>query len=229
MDRRSYGLAGADPGTHSKHPGWPAQLGPLLVDAGQVALRPPRLRDGPTWSRLRIRDRDYLRLWEPTTSGEWTQRNSVFAWFGQWHGLHAAARRGFALPFVITVNDQFAGQITVGNIVRGSLRSAWVGYWVTETFAGQGVATAALALIVDHAFGHGRLHRLEATVRPENAASRQVLDKAGFREEGLFHRYLDVAGRWRDHYCYALTVEDLPRGAVTRLVDADKARPPEDA
>ena len=71
------------------------------------------------------------------------------------------------------------------------------------------MATAALALGMDHAFGPVRLHRLEATVRPENAASRAVLAKVGFREEGLLKRYLDVDGAWRDHLLVAITVEEI--------------------
>ncbi|MEO6087898.1 MAG: GNAT family protein [Umezawaea sp.] len=211
----------------SRHPGWPARLGPLRVQAGVVALRPPRLFDGGTWSRIRLRDRAYLENWEPTATDGWHDRNSVLSWPAQWSSLRALARRGQALPFVITVDGELAGQITVGNIVRGSLRSAWVGYWVAADRAKGGVATAALALVVDHCFAEAGLHRLEATVRPENAASLRVLGKAGFREEGLFQRYLDVAHAWRDHYCYAMTSEEAsPDGLVRRLVARGSAQLP---
>ncbi|GAA3846759.1 GNAT family protein [Saccharothrix violaceirubra] len=202
-----------------RHPGWPARLGPLRVAAGLVAVRPPRLFDASAWSRLRLRDQEYLEEWEPTAVGGWAERNAALSWPGQWSSLKALARRGQALPFVVTVDGELAGQVTVGNIVRGSLRSAWVGYWVAADRAGGGVATAALAAVVDHCFGYAGLHRLEATVRPENAASLRVLAKAGFREEGLFRRYLDVAGDWRDHLCYAMTAEEtFPEGLVRRLV-----------
>src|SRR5699024_3402794 len=117
----------------------------------------------------------------------------------------------------LLVDGVFVGQITLGNVIRASLRSAWVGYWVSAELAGGGVATGALALAVDHAFGPARLHRLEATVRPANQASIRVLHKAGFREEGLFRRYLNVAGDWRDHLCYAITREELDGGLVERM------------
>lgn len=165
-----------------------------------------------------MRDRQYLENWEPTAFDSWHERNSVLSWPAQWSSLRALGRRGLALPFVITVDGELAGQITVGNIVRGSLRSAWVGYWVAADRARGGVATAALALVVDHCFGTAGLHRLEATVRPENTASLRVLDKAGFRKEGLFLRYLDVAGDWRDHLCFAMTSDEAsPEGLVRRL------------
>ncbi|MFT7839552.1 GNAT family protein [Saccharothrix sp. BKS2] len=201
-----------------RHPGWPARLGPLRVAAGLVALRPPKLLDASPWSRIRLRDQAYLEDWEPTAVDGWHERNAVLAWPAQWSALKSSARRGQAMPFTITVDGELAGQITVGNVVRGSLRSAWVGYWVAADRARGGVATAALALAVDHCFGEGGLHRLEATVRPENAASLRVLTKAGFREEGLFRRYLDVAGAWRDHLCFAMTSEETsPEGLVRRL------------
>src|SRR5207302_4459116 len=130
------------------------------------------------------------------------------------------------LPFTITLDGRLAGQITVGNVIRASLRSAWIGYWVSSEVVRGGVATAAVALVTDHAFGPAGLHRLEATVRPENVASLRVLSKAGFRREGLFERYLDVAGAWRDHYVYGLTAEDVPEGAVTALVRSGKASRP---
>jgi [ribosomal protein S5]-alanine N-acetyltransferase len=209
-----------------RHPGWPVRLGPLITARGAVALRPPRLRDGSAWSRTRLQDRIYLQKWEPTAVGGWQERNALMAWPAQWAALRGMARRGQALPFTITVDGEFAGQLTIGNIVRGALRSGWIGYWVTAKLAGGGVATAAVALAVDHSFGPVGLHRLEATVRPENQPSVRVLEKSGFRREGLFHRYLDVAGAWRDHYVYALTVEDLPDGAVARLIRSGGASRP---
>jgi [ribosomal protein S5]-alanine N-acetyltransferase len=206
-----------------RHPGWPAELGPLRVAAGVLEVRRPRLRDASAWSRVRRRDRLHLQSWEPTVPGSWTDNNAALAWPGQWSTLRGLARRGQTLPFVITVDGELAGQVTVGNVVRGSLCSAWIGYWVGTHATAGGVATGAVAMVVDHCFAQAGLHRLEATVRPENHASVRVLAKVGFREEGLFRRYLDVAGGWRDHLCFALTTEDVPSGLVNRLVAEGRA------
>ncbi|ASR38111.1 GCN5 family acetyltransferase [Prauserella marina] len=223
MASQVYGTPyGAEP----RHPGWPARLGPLDVAAGTVMLRPIRLRDGGDWSRIRLRDHTYLERWEPTAAGPWSERNALWAWPSQWLSLRGLARRGQCLPFVITVDGAFAGQITIGNVIRASLRSAWVGYWVSSELAGGGVATAAVALLADHAFTSAGLHRLEATVRPENGASVRVLTKAGFRQEGLFLRYLDVAGDWRDHLSFAVTAEEIGEGFATRLVAGGLATRP---
>ena len=122
------------------------------------------------------------------------------------------------MPYVIEVDGRFCGQLTIGNVTHGALRSAWIGYWVASGVTGGGVATGALALGVDHCFGAVMLHRVEATVRPENAASRKVLSKVGFREEGLLKRYLDVDGGWRDHLLVAITSEEIEGSAAAQLV-----------
>jgi ribosomal-protein-alanine N-acetyltransferase len=215
------------PGPPGRHPGWPARLGPLRVPGGIVAVRGPRLFDGSAWSKIRLRDREHLERWEPTAPGSWDDRNATLAWPGQWSSLRALARRGMTLPFVITVDGQLAGQVTVGNVIRGSLCSAWIGYWVASHVIGGGVAPAAVALVVDHCFTVAGLHRIEATVRPENTASLRVLEKLGFRHEGLFRRYLDVAGAWRDHLAFGLTTEDVPDGLVTRLLADGRATIPQ--
>jgi ribosomal-protein-alanine N-acetyltransferase len=207
------------------HPGWPAVLGGLRVPAGEVGLRPVRLRDAGVWSRLRLRDVHHLEPWEPVAPGSWTERNAMLSWPAQYTALRSMARRGQALPFAITLDGELCGQFTVGNVVRGALLSAWVGYWVASHAIGGGVATAATALGVDHCFGAVGLHRVEATVRPENVASRRVLTKLGFREEGLHERYLLVGDVWRDHLVYALTEEDAPDGLVCRLIRAGLAAP----
>ncbi|WP_153029115.1 GNAT family N-acetyltransferase [Amycolatopsis sp. YIM 10] len=210
-------------GVEGRHPGWPAKLGPVRVKAGLVAVRPVRLRDGGEWSRARLRDRAHLEEWEPSGTGTWDERNSLWSWPPQWSALRSLARRGQCLPFTITVDGAFAGQITVGNVIRASLRSAWVGYWVSTSAVRGGVATAAVALVVDHAFRVAGLHRIEATVRPENVASVRVLTKAGFRQEGLLQRYLDVAGDWRDHLLFGMTVEETGPGLTARLIAAGHA------
>lgn len=207
-----------------RHPGWPARLGSLRVPAGLVAARPVWLRDGGEWSAIRIRDERHLTPWEPTMPGGWAQRNAAVEWPGRWLALRSAGRRGVALPFAVTLDGRFVGHVMIGNVVREPLLSGYVGYWLDARATGGGVTTAAVALVVDHCFGPVGLHRLEATVRPENAASMRVLEKLGFRQEGLFRRYLDVDGAWRDHLCYALTADETLRvGLAARLVAAGRA------
>jgi ribosomal-protein-alanine N-acetyltransferase len=123
------------------------------------------------------------------------------------------------LPFVITLDDRLVGQVTVGGITWGSLWSAHIGYWVDSRVAGQGVMPTAVALAGDHAFRVLGLHRLEINVRPENAASLRVVEKLGFRDEGVRRRFLHIAGDWRDHRTFALTTEEVPEGLLARWLE----------
>jgi ribosomal-protein-alanine N-acetyltransferase len=131
------------------------------------------------------------------------------------------ARNGMLLPFVMTYDGRFVGQLTVNNVVRGALRSAQIGYWIDQSFAGRGITTTAVALATDHCFGPVGLHRIQVDIRPENHASRRVVAKLGFREEGYLVRYLDIDRAWRDHVSYAMTVEDVPGGMLQRLSAPD--------
>ncbi|MGW5521068.1 GNAT family N-acetyltransferase [Gordonia sp. NPDC003950] len=204
-------------------PGWPATLGPLGTRAGAVSLRPVKLRDGKDWSDLRIRNQNSLLPWEPSGTGSWASRHQVSSWPPLFSVLKSEAKRGTLLPFVIELDGRYVGQLTVGNIQRGAVRTAWIGYWIDAAHAGQGITTAAVALGVDHCFGAVGLHRLEATVQPENAASQAVLMKVGFRREGLLERYMDVNKRWRDHYLFGFTVEEVEGSVAEALVRSGRA------
>ena len=181
------------------------------------------MRDGAQWSRIRLADRAHLEPWEPSADGDWIVRHAVAAWPPLCSGLRSEARKGRMLPYVIELDGQFCGQLTIGNVTHGALRSAWIGYWVPRSATGGGVATAALALGLDHCFGPVMLHRVEATVRPENAASRAVLSKVGFRQEGLLERYLEVDRAWRDHLLMAITVEEVQGSVAATVVRAGHA------
>ena len=209
--------------SNSRHPGWPLDVGPLRVPAGLIRLRAVRMRDGAQWSRIRLAEREHLEPWEPSTDGDWMIRHTVAAWPALCSGLRSEARKGRMLPYVIELDGRFCGQLTIGNVTHGALRSAWIGYWVSRSATGGGVATAALALGLDHCFGSVMLHRVEATVRPENAASRAVLAKVGFREEGLLRRYLEVDRAWRDHLLVAITVDEVHGSVASALVRAGHA------
>ncbi len=192
--------------------GWPVELAD-----GAIGVRPIRLRDGPAWAEVRRRNEAWLSRWESTPpDAPRADIASLPAFTAMVRALRRQARGGEALPFAVTYDGLFVGQLTLGNIVRGSLNSAYAGYWIDERFAGQGVVPTALALVVDHSFGRVGLHRIEANVRQENTASRRVVEKLGFREEGLRLRYLHIDGAYRDHICYAITVEEVPGGLLRR-------------
>jgi ribosomal-protein-alanine N-acetyltransferase len=193
-------------------PGWPV----VLADqASGVVLRPYRRSDAQAWSNSRCANEEWLAKWEPTPPrGSWAELNSVASFRLVHRELRRVARTGVAMPFAVCLrmpdgSERLVGQITLGNVVRRAFCSAYAGYWIDARVAGRGITPTALALAVDHAFGAGGLHRIEVNIRPENRASRRVVEKLGFREEAYHARYLHIDGAWRDHVGYALTAEDV--------------------
>jgi ribosomal-protein-alanine N-acetyltransferase len=200
-------------------PGWPAEL-----SAGPILLRPPRIRDGRAWSEVRLRNESYLAPWEPTSRVRWSDRSAPSAWAPMVSALRKGARSGAMLPFVIVYDGRLAGQLDVSNVVHGVLRSCTVGYWVDSAVGGRGIATTALALAIDHCFHSVGLHRVEVDIRPENAASLRVVEKLGLRREAYYERFLDIAGGWRDHIGFAITVEEL--GGTSMIARVPRLPPP---
>jgi ribosomal-protein-alanine N-acetyltransferase len=182
---------------------------------GNVAIRPIRLRDARALERELLDNRGWLRKWEATNphgAMSFDVRSSI-------RSLQANARAGFGLPFVIEYDGELAGQLNVSSITYGSLSSASVGYWVSERFAGLGITPTAVALATDYSFFQVGLHRMEICIRPENGPSLRVVEKLGFRYEGLRRRYIHINGDWRDHFCFALVAEEVPSGVLRRWRD----------
>lgn len=196
--------------------GWPVTLTEAHLLGEPVELRPVRVSDARMWREIRVRNASWLRPWEPTNPETPLYRSSLGPYIAMVRAMRREARQGQAIPWVVTYGGEFAGQLTVGSITWGSARSGQVGYWIDEAYAGRGIIPTALAMAVDHCFGVVGLHRLEASIRPENHASRRVVEKLGFREEGIRVRQLHINGAWRDHVCYALTAEEVPQGLMAR-------------
>jgi len=203
--------------------GWPVTVTEANLLAAPLALRPLVTRDAAAWREARVRNAEWLRPWEPTNPETPLHQSSLGPYVAMVRTMRREARHGVTLPWALTFADRFAGQVTVGNIVWGSARSGSVGYWIDQDYAGMGVIPTALAMALDHCFSVMGLHRIEATIRPENRASRRVVEKLGFRDEGIRRRCLHVDGDWRDHICYAMTAEDAAPGVLPRWRSAVRA------
>lgn len=184
---------------------------------GSVSIRPVRLRDARALERELLDNRSWLRQWEATSP----HAPTVFDTRASIRSLQANARSGFGLPYIIEYEGQLAGQLNVSGISYGSLSSATIGYWVAERFAGRNLTPTAVALATDYCFYQFGLHRMEICIRPENVPSLRVVEKLGFRYEGLRRRYIHIDGEWRDHFCFALVVEELDTGVLRRWLEGD--------
>ncbi|WP_269932148.1 GNAT family N-acetyltransferase [Aminobacter sp. HY435] len=173
----------------------------------RVSLRLPNWRDYHEWVVLRGESRSFLEPWEPRWAPDELERS---AWRIRLARYQDEFIQGSALAFFIYENagGKLVGGITLGNIRYGVAQTGHIGYWIGERYAGQGFMVDALRLVVRHAFDTLRLHRIEAACIPDNARSVRVLEKAGFRREGLLRSYLRINGEWHDHYLYALIADD---------------------
>jgi len=203
--------------------------GPVVRAHGPISIRLVRPRDAKTLQNELVQNRSWLRQWEATSPDgpvSLDMRSGVRRLLQQY-------RDGTGVPFVMEYDGEIAGQLNVWGIARGSLSSATIGYWVAEAYAGRGITTVSVAMATDVCFTALNLHRVEICIRPENHASLRVVEKLGFRYEGLRRRYIHIDGDWRDHYSFALVREEVPYGVLDRWsrgqVPPDAARvPPSD-
>lgn len=190
--------------------GWPV----TLSHAG-IRVRPLRQRDARAWSDQRAANAPWLQPWEATAPPGSQEHAPSFA--DMVRRLRQDAREGRGMPFAIDVDGALVGQVNVSGIALGSYRGCHLGYWIDQRHAGRGVVPTAVALICDHLFTVVGLHRIEIAIRPENLASIRVVEKLGFRFEGLRPRFLHIDGDWRDHVIYVLNSEDVDGGVLSRL------------
>jgi [ribosomal protein S5]-alanine N-acetyltransferase len=158
--------------------------------------------DAAPFARLLTVNRDYLAPWSPL------QSERYFTADGQREILArdlAGYERGGMLPLAILDADgAVCGRINLNSVVRGAFQGASVGYWVSESHIGRGLATAAVADVIDIGFRELSLHRLEAATLLHNTPSQRVLARNGFRPFAVAESYLKIAGRWQDHILFQL-------------------------
>ena len=185
--------------------------GPIIQD-GELTLRPLRYRDRDIWSQVRRINRDWLTSWEATRpeidgDGPLPSYNEMIRYQNQ----EMKAGRSYSMGMWIADGDnqRFIGQVTLGGIVMGAYRGGYIGYWIDQRYAGRGYTTRAVVALTGYAFSVLKLHRIEINLRPENAASQKVAEKAGYFYEGMRPRYLHINGDWRDHSTYIKENPDI--------------------
>jgi len=177
------------------------------LEGERVYLRPPGGRDWTAWARLRTESRAFLTPWEPTWPEDALTR-AAFRRRLRRQVQEARDDQGYAFLIFRRADDALCGGITLANVRRGVAQTGSLGYWLGREFTGQGYMVESVRAVTGFAFEQLGLHRLEAACLPHNAASRHVLTRAGFREEGYAKEYLCIAGRWQDHVLYGLLRSD---------------------
>lgn len=180
---------------------------PPLIAAGALYLRAPEAEDHADWARLREASRVHLTRWEPDWKSE-DATPDAFRLRLKTYDRQFRARAGAAFHVFQRDGDRLVGGVTLSDIRRHAAQSATIGYWIGAAFLRRGFGLAAVEAALGFAFGELGLNRIEAACQPGNLASRALLSKAGFTEEGLAREYLFINGGWRDHVLFACLARD---------------------
>ena len=177
------------------------------ISGERVVLRVPQVSDFAEWATLRAASRDFLTPWEPTWPADDLTRTSFRRRIKR-YSEDQRSDLAYAL-FVLRKSDNaLVGGLTLANIRRGCAQAGSLGYWMGAPYARQGYMAAAVNAVIPFAFGTLRLHRVEAACIPGNMASLKLLEKTGFKREGVARQYLCIDGIWQDHLLYARLKDD---------------------
>jgi ribosomal-protein-alanine N-acetyltransferase len=194
---------------------------PVSLTYGDLELAPLRYSHRKQWYDVRRRNAAWLTPWE-ATDPTGNQPAMTYGAMIRAHNKDGAA--GLSYPWAIfrTIahepKPRLVGQLIAAPVLWGSMRSTSLGYWVDKAHAGQNIMPTAVALASDYLFTRVGLHRIEINIVPDNAASLRVVEKLGYRSEGLRKDYIHINGQWRDHQSFALTRDEIPaEGLISRL------------
>ncbi|MDH5410136.1 MAG: GNAT family N-acetyltransferase [Alphaproteobacteria bacterium] len=195
---------------------WPLlrnAISDTVLEGPRVFLRPPVTRDAAAWMALRQASQNFLQPWEPTWPPDGC---SAAAFHRRRLQIRDDWRAGIGYSFLIFENDggEILGGITLSNVRLGVARTGSLGYWVGAPHARKGYMTEAVRCVLEYSFGSLQLHRIEAACLPDNEASKGLLRKCGFREEGLAREYLKINGRWCDHVTFGILQGDSRDGTL---------------
>ncbi len=174
----------------------------------QVILRVGDPTDWRNWRTMRDMSRSFLTPWEPS----WPQNGLSYGFFcGMLRRHWREWRQGKGYTFLIFLHGDgngcgnLIGGISLTDVQRGIAQKGTLGYWIGQPYAGQGLMTEAASLLCDFALETLRLHRLEAGCLPKNEASKKLLQRLGFEQEGFAKAYLQINGKWEDHLLWGRT------------------------
>lgn len=186
----------------------------LHLNGARLFLRPPSEQDWEAWSELRQTSREFLMPWEPVWPRDALSRGT-FRHRLRRYNTDTRDGTGYSFLLFRREDDGLLGGVTLSNVRRGVAQCGSLGYWIGQPHARKGYMTDAIGSLLDFAFGELDLNRVEAACLPNNMASRGLLRKCGFSEEGYARSYLRINGCWHDHQLYAILRGDIrPRNGV---------------
>jgi ribosomal-protein-alanine N-acetyltransferase len=185
----------------------PATRNAILGAGERVYLRRPRAADRAAFLAAVRASRALHASWVRTPASAARYATYIRRYAGP-KSRHSTSATHVGLLVCRIEDGALVGVFNLSEIVRGAFRSAYLGYYALEPYAGRGYMAEAFVLVLRVAFLTLRLHRIEVNVQPRNRQSISLVRGAGFAREGFSRRYVKIAGRWRDHERWALLAED---------------------
>jgi ribosomal-protein-alanine N-acetyltransferase len=177
------------------------------IHGRDVFLRHPAMGDYSAWAELRAASRQHLTAWEPQWARDELTRSAYRRRLRQYQ-RELREDQGYAFLIFRRSDAALVGGLSVSNVRRGVAQAASIGYWIGAPHVRRGYMGDAVKALLPFVFGTLGLHRLEAACLPRNLPSTRVLEKVGFKREGMARRYLKINGVWQDHDLFALLQDD---------------------
>ncbi len=190
-----------------RHPS--RSITPMRLYGQRIMMRPLAASDFVPWSEVRTTNAAWLTVWEPMRQAALPDPTTDRATFTTRCAQRDRDRaNGVAYQFGLFVDQHLAGEVNLNNVIRGAMQSGTIGYWIDRRHAGRAYVAEGVTVLMQFAFEHLGLHRVEICIVPRNTNSRRVMEKIGIRDEGTAQRYLEINGVWEDHIRYAMTAEE---------------------
>lgn len=185
----------------------------LEIEGERIKLRRPQLSDA---------DNIYKNLQDKETV-RWTfipqpyKKQDAIKWIRKTH-YRIINKKEYHFAIVLKTENRVIGAIAL-MAIDWKNKNAELGYWLGKRYWGKGFTTEAVKLILRFAFEKLKLRRIHAFSFEENIASRRVLEKCGFKLEGIMRegRYKD--GRWHNMLIFGLLKQEYMKNkkCYTRL------------
>lgn len=187
----------------------------------QLELEEMRGNDFFEIEKIRMAHRQWLQPWEATLPPEAGKSGVTLQ--GYLQQCRRQMRAGTMLPMKMVLDGVIVGQITLSGINRGALQSGSIGYWISQDYAGRGVTTVALAMLIDYALTELALNRIEVPIRPHNQSSLRVVEKLGLETEGMRRSYIHINGQWADHLIFTAIAGRVPEGGYVAKLENSRS------
>ena len=179
----------------------------VRLSGTNTVLRAPVEKDWRAYAELRAGSRKFLEPWEPTWPSDALSRDAFYRRLNR-YASDWRNDTGYSMFLFDRESSALVGGISLSNVRRGVAQCGTLGYWMGESYAGQGFMREGLGLLLDFSFDELSLHRVEAACLPHNDRSRNLLLGSGFTEDGFARKYLKIRGTWQDHLLFSILTED---------------------